>query len=447
MTKTVELNVDLSVTTGRIKPLHGVNLGPVQMNGWMDTSARFRELGFPLTRLHDCPYAVPETVDVHSLFPRFDADPDDPANYRFAITDDYIQAILDTGSGIVYRLGETIEHHTRNKYWVHPPRDFHKWARICVNIIRHYNEGWANGFRHNIRYWEIWNEPWNPPMCWTGTDDDYFRLYEVAAKAIKAHDPTLMVGGPTNAGAIGPREFGPRFLEHCRRTGTPVDFYSWHQYTPDPAVIVADAARVRTLLAAYGFAKTESHLNEWSYLPSEGWKFNSPEKDPAVIRRAVEEISGLPGAAFIAATLIHLQDCPVDVANYYWAMNGLWGFLDHFGAPCKSYYAFRAFRALLDTPLRARTAANDPASGHALLAGRDASGRAGILLANFRAPQSFAVRVAGAPDPVSCRIHVLDGTRNLDLVTTTEGCPAAIPLSLPASSVCLLVLASGPLEC
>ncbi|MBI4578450.1 MAG: hypothetical protein HY718_02035 [Planctomycetes bacterium] len=38
-------------------------------------------------------------------------------------------------------------------------KDFAKWAKICVNIIRHYNEGWADGFHYNIRYWEIWNEP------------------------------------------------------------------------------------------------------------------------------------------------------------------------------------------------------------------------------------------------------------------------------------------------
>jgi hypothetical protein len=106
-------------------------------------SPQVKELGFPLTRLHDCPYMAPETVDVHAIFPLFDADPADPKNYRFAMTDDYIQSILDCGSQIVYRLGESIEHTTRRKYHIHPPRDFAKWAAICVNIIRHYNDGWA----------------------------------------------------------------------------------------------------------------------------------------------------------------------------------------------------------------------------------------------------------------------------------------------------------------
>lgn len=39
------LHIDLGTEAGVIKPVHGVNLGPVQMNGWLDTSARFTELG------------------------------------------------------------------------------------------------------------------------------------------------------------------------------------------------------------------------------------------------------------------------------------------------------------------------------------------------------------------------------------------------------------------
>ena len=28
-----------------------------------------------------------------------------------------------------------------------------------MNVIKHYNSGWANGYHYNIKYWEIWNEP------------------------------------------------------------------------------------------------------------------------------------------------------------------------------------------------------------------------------------------------------------------------------------------------
>ena len=63
-----------------------------------------------------------------------------------------------------------------------------KWAEICEHIIRHYNEGWADGFYYNIEYWEIWNEPDNSQM-WTGTPEEFYELYRVAANHLKSCFP------------------------------------------------------------------------------------------------------------------------------------------------------------------------------------------------------------------------------------------------------------------
>jgi hypothetical protein len=111
----------------------------------------------------------------------------------------YLSATRQTGAN---RLPcESIEH-TSKKRFAHPPADAAKWADVCLGIIRHYNEGWAKGFRHDIRYWEIWNEPENRPAMWSGTDQNYFRLYRVAVGAIKKRYPHLKVGGPA-VGASG----------------------------------------------------------------------------------------------------------------------------------------------------------------------------------------------------------------------------------------------------
>ena len=122
------------------------------------------------------------------VFPNPNADPALPESYDFRLTDEYIEAVRKTGAEPIYRLGESIEH-TSVKRYVHPPADMEKWAAVCLGIIRHYNEGWADGFHHNIRYWEIWNEPENRPVMWSGTDDDYLRLYRIAATAIKKRVP------------------------------------------------------------------------------------------------------------------------------------------------------------------------------------------------------------------------------------------------------------------
>ena len=222
-----ELTVDFSQTNGAIRPLHGVNLGPLCYRGMVDLSAYHRELGVPLTRLHDVVWVNYDAVDISTIFRDFRNDPAQLDSYEFAATDDYITAVVKTGSSVIYRLGESIEH-TPRKYRVHPPKDFGKWADICCAIIRHYNEGWADGFRYNIRYWEVWNEPENQPAMWTGTDDQYFQLYEITAKAIKARWPDLKVGGPSlgytgefKNGQFQAGDFLLRFLRHCRITRCP----------------------------------------------------------------------------------------------------------------------------------------------------------------------------------------------------------------------------------
>ena len=68
--------------------------------------------------------------------------------------------------------------------------------RACAGIVRHYNEGWAGGFRYGIRYWEIWNEPENRPVMWTGTDAQFLELYQVTARTLRAEFPTIKIGGP-----------------------------------------------------------------------------------------------------------------------------------------------------------------------------------------------------------------------------------------------------------
>jgi hypothetical protein len=328
---------------GRIKALHGVNNGPMCFGGLVDLSSRFEELGIPCVRLHDCEWPNPTVVDIPKIFPDFRADPEDPASYHFGRTDDYLQSITDVGADIVYRLGTSIEH-TKRKYDVHPPTDFDKWANICVHIVRHYNDGWASGFEHNIRYWEIWNEANIGKPMWSGTHADYYRLYEVTARAIKKHDRDLMVGGPAAGGTKG--SFIPEFLKACRDRCVPLDFCSWHGYTADPFELKESSLRVRALLDETGFTETDSHMNEWNY----AFNWESPEQSQS----SFEILQGATGASFVAFMLMLLQDSPVDVANYYTGDTSWWGLFDPYGVPRKPFYAFKAFASLLETPNRVR---------------------------------------------------------------------------------------------
>ena len=140
-------------------------------------------------------------MDVPNLFRNFDADETDPANYDFAFTDLLIENLVKNGVEPYFRLGVTIENRADIRaYRVLPPKDYAKWARICEHIIRHYTEGWANGFKWKITRWEIWNEPEGHETpetncMWRAPFSEYCKFYEVASKHLKAKFPHLMIGG------------------------------------------------------------------------------------------------------------------------------------------------------------------------------------------------------------------------------------------------------------
>ena len=391
------LSADFSVHAGAIRPLHGINKGPLAPGGIFDVIQEQKELGIPFTRLHDCGWPNPYVVDHHAVFPNPNADPALPESYDFRLTDEYIGAVWKTGAEPIYRLGESIEH-TSVKRYVHPPADMEKWAATCLGIIRHYNEGWANGFHHGIRYWEIWNEPENRPVMWSGTDDDYLRLYRTSALAIKKQFPALKVGGPA-LGASGsfvkgefvPTDFTVSFLAMCRKDKVPLNFFSWHCYTADPVELTARSRAIRRLLDSKGFTETESHLNEWNFLPGNTWKPITKSGTPAARQRYYEEMAGAPGAAFVAAALVELQDAPVDVCNFYHGELGGFGIFTEQGVPLKAYQALRAFQSLVETPRRVET--RGAVTGKlAFAAGLSTDGReATLLVSNFADPRSEIV--------------------------------------------------------
>ena len=232
------ISFDFLKTSGIIKPMNAVNNGPVdpgvrQSPSNFDT---YKAARFPYARNHDASFYVryggEHIVDVHRIFKNFDADENDPESYIFEPTDDYVKITLDAGTKTFYRLGAAIEHYY--KYGTRVPKDYGKWARICEHIIRHYTEGWANGFHYDIEYWEIWNEPdcRNPDgshPCWQGTCEQFIDFFEVAAKYLKKCFPHLKIGGPAFA-SPEPYEFKDKFLEAVNERNIPLDFYSFHCY-------------------------------------------------------------------------------------------------------------------------------------------------------------------------------------------------------------------------
>jgi len=312
------IKLDFTKKLGTILPLHAVNCAPYnKSNGANQAQVHklFADAHIPYSRLHDCcgSFGGGYYVDIPNIFRDFDADENDEASYDFHFTDEYLAAIVKGGAEPYYRLGVTIEHGSK-KYTIHPPKDNAKWARICEHIIMHYNEGWANGFHYGIKYWEIWNEPENPPM-WTGTREEFYELYRVTSRYLKDRFPELKIGGYGSCGfyAIDDpsvsdfhKSFVPYFtdfLKMCRDEDLPLDFYTWHIYATDVNRVLRHAEYCRDTLDEYGFKNTEAHLNEWNF-------HGGP--------RPFADKHTMVGAAFLCETMLKLAEAKtVDMANYY----------------------------------------------------------------------------------------------------------------------------------
>jgi hypothetical protein len=399
---------------GAFKRIHGINLGPIQFGGAADVSKRFSEIRFPTVRLHDCPYSCWGTVDVPCVFPLPHLDPDDPHSYAFARTDAYVQSILDCGSQIVYRLGVSIQKHPALQFETLPPEDPDKWADICCGIIRHYNHGWAGGFRHGIRHWEIWNEAENGPNTWQGTYEQFTDFFIRTASRIKSRFPGILIGGPSFNGFGRGLEKLDKFLARLRGADCPLGFLSWHTYAERPMEFAEKAAAVREALDRHGYEKAENHLNEWNLRRD----FRRFRVDPDYKIEFNRLLAGPAGSSMAASALAAMQDAPLDMTNYYCAGSLNYSMFETGGKPRKAFFAFKAFRQLLDvSAARVEVAGSDPDAGLAVLAGAAEGGRGvGLLLSNFAADRpEWTVELEGL-SPASPRATslVIDEARELE---------------------------------
>jgi hypothetical protein len=176
------ITVDFASVTGRIKPLHGMCNGPLSPG--TDLSDLFMQMGVPCVRFADAGGKQSGLyVNVSSIFPDASADEYDPKSYRFAPTDTLVKAAAESGARIVYRLGES-----DCGFGYTLPQNPEKWTRVCVNIIRHYNDGWADGMQLGLRDFEIWAKPDTMPDV---TNAAVFGFYEKVAHGIKSYHPDL----------------------------------------------------------------------------------------------------------------------------------------------------------------------------------------------------------------------------------------------------------------
>ena len=309
-------NVDFGKKQGKIKPLHAINGGPLSGGAQLpyDMSAEYREIKPPIVRcvMPDGSCGYNQFICVHSVFPDFSLDENDAESYNFAPTDKYLQSIRESGAQIFYTLGESAEYEGKRLYTI-APSDYEKWARVCEHIIMHYNEGFADGFKWNIKHFEIWNGA-DQDECFLGERTEFFELYRVVSNYLKERFPRIKIGafgaiGFSSQNRIDAREserksfdFTTEFLTFvCKNdTKSPLDFFTWRCFARTPEELSLHAKYARSYLDLAGLKRTKSIVSQFNLYC-----------DGAVPPSLLEEYP-----AFLAASLILAQKSAIDTMFY-----------------------------------------------------------------------------------------------------------------------------------
>jgi xylan 1,4-beta-xylosidase len=183
---------------------------------------------------------------------------DGTAVYDWTLTDRIFDTMCDAGVRPIVELGfmpEALSTHPtpyRHHFpkgdvftgWSYPPKDYAKWGALVQAYTTHLKARYGTAVDGWL--WEVWNEP--DIASWHGTPEEYDRLYDVSAAAVRNVLPHARIGGPESTGVYpvnngsakngvsASEAFLRQFLEHCARgknaatggTGAPLDFISYH---------------------------------------------------------------------------------------------------------------------------------------------------------------------------------------------------------------------------
>lgn len=119
--------------------------------------------------------------------------------------------------------------------WTSPPKDYNKWRELIYQWVKHSVDRYGKQ-EVTTWLWEVWNEP--DIAYWSGTFEEYCKLYDYAADGLKRACPECTIGGPHTTSPRSEKAYNylTRFIEHCLRgknfatgkTGTPLEYIGFH---------------------------------------------------------------------------------------------------------------------------------------------------------------------------------------------------------------------------
>lgn len=282
-----KINIDYSNVKGPLNTMFKECIGAGRANeglraDWQQQLAMTRkECGFKYIRMHGL---LTDDMVVYK------EDKNSNPQYNFQYIDVLYDFILSIGMKPFVELGfmpEALASGKETIFWwkgnVTPPKDYNKWEALIRNLTLHFTERYGID-EVKTWYFEVWNEPNLSPGFWTGTQEDYFKLYRYSANAIKSVNKDYKVGGPATAGAAWEVEL----IDFCKKNNVPLDFISTHAYgvkqgyldeygnsgtvlDKDPMSLSIDVLNSRKEIEGSAMPGLELHYTEWSasYTPAD----------------------------------------------------------------------------------------------------------------------------------------------------------------------------------
>ena len=166
----------------------------------------------------------------------YDEDAQGKPVYNWSYVDQVYDGLLQRGvkpfveiSFMPKKLAAKVIYHP---FWykqvISPPADYAKWDALIMAFAQHLIERYGMDEVASW-YFEVWNEP-NIDF-WAGRPQQqtYFELYDHTARALKAVNTQLRVGGPATAQAA----WVDAMIAHAAAEHVPLDFVSTHVYGND----------------------------------------------------------------------------------------------------------------------------------------------------------------------------------------------------------------------
>jgi xylan 1,4-beta-xylosidase len=285
--------------------------------------------------------------------------------YNFQYIDVLYDYLLSIGIKPFVELGfmpSELASGSQTIFWwrgnVTPPKDYNKWADLIRNLVLHFTERYGAD-EVKTWYFEVWNEP-NLNFFWTGTQEEYFKLYSFTVKSIKGVNKEYRVGGPATAGAA----WVPEMIDFCSKNALPLDFISTHSYGVKQGYVdefgttgtildknimsvSGDILNSRRQILNSAMPGLELHYTEWSssYTPSD--PIHDSYHEAAYI---LEKIKQVGGAANSMSYWV-FTDIFEEAGPRFTPFHGGFGLLNYQSINKPAFYAFSFLNKLGNTEL------------------------------------------------------------------------------------------------